>query len=340
MRKPIILITGGNGEIGHGLISALNKNKQSNIVALDLQPIDSQINSLIQEGVVGNILDKNLLEQINSEYEVREIYHLAALLSTRAEFSPQMAHEVNVGGTINLLGLAVDQSKSLGKPVKFFFPSSIAVYGLDSISEKQLAGDIKESEYLKPKTMYGCNKLYCENLGYYYANHYQRLAQDFTPGLVDFRSIRFPGLISAMTIPTGGTSDFVPEMIHAIAQNKRYDSFVRENTQIPFMTMPEAIQATIQLMSTPKENLTTHTYNISSMNPTAKDVETLVKQYFSQADVQYSVNERRQSIVDSWPANVDDTKARTDWNWKPKFDLNSAFSEYLIPNIKEIYRKN
>ncbi len=337
MRKPIILITGANGEIGHGLIQGLSEFGKSHIVALDLQAMDIDIQPKIQEGIVGNILDKNLLEQINSEYEIQEIYHLAALLSTRAEFSPQMAHEVNVGGTLNLLSLAVDQAKSLGRAVKFFFPSSIAVYGLDTISGKQTAGAVSETQFLKPKTMYGCNKLYCENLGYYYANHYQRLADDFHPGLIDFRAIRFPGLISALTIPTGGTSDFVPEMIHASAQNKPYNSFVRPDTQIPFMTMPEAIDAILTLMNTPSKKLSTQTYNIMSMNPSAKEVKKKVLESFPSANISFSPNEKRQSIVDSWPMDVNDNKAKEDWNWQPKYDLASTFSEYLIPNIKKLY---
>ena len=117
MRKQSILITGANGEIGQGLIHALNKQGEKNILALDLNHFSSEVNGYVQEYVVGNILDKNLLEQLNTEYQITTVYHLAALLSTRAEFSPQMAHEVNVTGTLNLLSLAIDQAKNQGNPV-------------------------------------------------------------------------------------------------------------------------------------------------------------------------------------------------------------------------------
>ena len=337
MRKKIILITGANGEIGHGLINALHAIGIDNILALDLNPISQSIENKILEGVIGNILDKNLLEQINSEYEVSTIYHLAALLSTRAEFSPQMAHEVNVTGTLNLLSLAVDQAKSQGEMVKFFFPSSIAVYGMGQ--NKDVAGAISESECCHPQTIYGCNKLYCENLGIYHANYYHRLADDFKPGHIDFRSIRLPGIISAVTAPTGGTSDFLPEMIHAAAQGEHYDCFVRNDTRMPFMVMPDAIQAILNLMDVDKSELSQHIYNIAAFNPSVEEFAEKVKGYFSHAKIGNSINVKRQGIVDSWPANVDDSAARSDWNWSPDFDLNSAFEDYLIPQITKRYEK-
>ena len=337
MRKKIILITGANGEIGHGLINALHAKGVDNILALDLHPISEEIEGKFLDGVIGNILDKNILEQINSEYEVSAIYHLAALLSTRAEFSPQMAHEVNVTGTLNLLSLAVDQAKSQGETVTFFFPSSIAVYGMGK--DKDVTSAINESEYCHPETMYGCNKLYCENLGIYHANYYHRLADNFKAGHIDFRSIRFPGIISAMTVPTGGTSDFLPEMIHAAAQNAQYNCFVQNDTRMPFMLMPDAILAILNLMVADKSQLSQHVYNISAFNPSAGEFADKVRGYFPHAEISTSINGKRQSIVDSWPAQVDDSAARTDWNWSPKFDLNSAFEDYLIPLITQRYEK-
>jgi len=337
MRKKIILITGANGEIGHGLINSLHAKGMDNILALDLHPISKVIEDKIIEGVIGNILDKNLLEQISSDYEVSAIYHLAALLSTRAEFSPQMAHEVNVTGTFNLFSLAVEQAKSQGETVKFFFPSSIAVYGMGQ--EKDVAGAISESEYCHPQTMYGCNKLYCENLGIYYANYYHRLADDFKPGHVDFRAIRFPGIISTITVPSGGTSDFLPEMIHAAAQGEQYDCFVRNDTRMPFMVMPDAILAILSLMDADKSQLSQHVYNIVAFNPSAGEFADKVKEYFPHAKIGTSINGKRQGMVDSWPADVDDSAARSHWNWSPEFDLDSAFENYLIPQITQRYEK-
>ena len=141
MRKPAILITGANGEIGHGLITALHKKSPVNIITLDLNQLDGSISGLASGELTGNILDIKLIDQLNGEYEFITIYHLAALLSTRAEFSPRSAHDVNVGGTLNLLNLALEQGRSQGKSIKFFFPSSIAVYGLKTKIEKQTANN-------------------------------------------------------------------------------------------------------------------------------------------------------------------------------------------------------
>ncbi len=337
MRTSVILITGANGEIGHGLITALHKKHQENIIALDLQPMDDSIRGYIREGLVGNILDKNLLEQINAEYEVSEIYHLAALLSTRAEFSPQMAHEVNVGGTINFLKLAIDQSGSRGKAVKFFFPSSIAVYGIGSLELKNKAGAVTEDAYLDPTTMYGCNKLYCEKLGTYYARFYRRLTAEYKPGLVDFRGIRFPGLISAHTVPSGGTSDYAPEMLHAAIKGEPYDCFVRPDARIPFMTMHDAVRSTLDLMSAPRENLNKLVYNVTAFSPTADELKTKITSLLPGSELDYKVTEKRQAIVDSWPADIDDSCARRDWGWQQDHDFDTAFEEYLFPRIKKHY---
>ena len=159
MRKSATLITGANGEMGHGLITTLHEKNYRNIVAMDLNQLDDSITGYYNEEIIGNILDVDLIDQLNGEYEFDTIYHLAALLSTRAEFSPQSAHDVNVGGTMNLLNLALEQGRSQGKQIKFFFPSSIAIYGLKNVEEKISAGAVKENSYNNPLTMYGCNKL-------------------------------------------------------------------------------------------------------------------------------------------------------------------------------------
>ena len=337
MRKPAILITGANGEIGHGLITALNKGNTVNIITLDLNQLDSSISGLASEELKGNILDEDLIDQLNVEYEISTIYQLAALLSTRAEFSPRYAHDVNVGGTLNLLNLALEQGRSQGKPVQFFFPSSIAVYGLKNRAEKQAVGCIPEDRFLNPVTMYGCNKLYCEHLGTYYSQHYQRLGAEQHHCYIDFRSIRFPGIISSKTIPTGGTSDYLPEMLHAAAKGEIYKCFVREDSQIPFMTMPDAVQAIQDIMTTPMDNLNQTVYNIRAFSPTVEEFRKKIIEVFPQAKIEYDINEKRQNMVDSWPTDTDDSAARSDWNWNPQHDLETGMKEYLIPEMKKIY---
>jgi nucleoside-diphosphate-sugar epimerase len=338
MRKRVTLITGANGEIGHGLISALYKQGNDAIIALDLHPVSEMMSKKVQNFVIGSILDKDLLEHLNSKYEITDIYHLAAMLSTRAEFSPQRAHEVNVSGTLNLLSLAVDQAKSQNQSVKFFFPSSIAVYGMGDLKTKKSVSAIGEDFFCNPETMYGCNKLYCEYLGIYHANYFQRLADDYTAGLIDFRSIRFPGLISAHTVPSGGTSDYLPEMIHAAASGGSYQCFVREGTTMPFMVMPDAIKAILLLMAAERPKITRHIYNITAFNPSAKEFSEKTKQYFPKADITFNINSKRQEIVDSWPEDVDDSNARKDWQWHPEYDLDKAFADYLFRPISKRYK--
>ncbi len=337
MRKSAILITGANGEMGHGLIAALHQKNNINIVALDLNPLDDSISALANEELIGNILDQGLIEQLNGEYEFDTIYHLAALLSTRSEFSPRAAHDVNVGGTLNLLNLAIEQGRSQGNAVKFFFPSSIAVYGFSGLDEKNAAGAIKEDSHRNPTTMYGCNKLYCEHLGNYYTNNYQRLGAEKHQRYIDFRSIRFPGIISSKTIPTGGTSDYIPEMLHAAAKGEAYNCFVREDTQIPFMTMPDAICAITTLMDSPEANISRTVYNIRSFAPTAEEFRKKVLEYYPEAKIDYEISEKRQKMVDSWPADTDDSMAKNDWNWIPVHELDSGMKDYLVPDLQLMY---
>ncbi len=337
MRRQAILITGSNGEIGHGLIAALHERGDAHLIGLDLEAADPAIKTSLWEAISGNILDRTILDRLNSQYAFTDIYHLAALLSTRAEFSPTTAHQVNVNGTLNLLSMAVDQARSQARPVRFFFPSSIAVYGFASLAEKDQAGALVEPQYLAPQTMYGCNKLYCELLGAYFARHYQRLAADAGSIRLDFRAIRFPGLISALTAPSGGTSDYAPEMLHAAAKGQPYDCFVREDTRMPFMTMPDAIRAIGMLMDVPRKALTQLVYHIKAFNPSAGEFRQRVLDAFPAARIGFKVDEKRQSMVDSWPADVDDAAARRDWGWLPEHDLEAAFADYLLPDVRTRY---
>jgi threonine 3-dehydrogenase len=337
MRKPVILITGASGEIGHGLIENLSARHETSIITIDLQPLPREHRELVDREYLGSILEIHLLERILAEFEVRTVFHLAALLSTRAEFSPMAGHQVNVEGTLKLLDFAQSQGESHGRPVVFLYPSSIAAYGLPDLEAKSRAGRLKEHEWNQPTTMYGCNKLYCEHLGRYYADHYKQLAAETLSGKVDFRSIRFPGLISAETVPSGGTSDYAPEMIHAAARREPYACFVRPDTRIPFMTMPDAVNALLQLAHADRSNLSRAVYNIAAFNPSAGQIAELVKRGFPAAEISFQPDLKRQAIVDSWPADVDDSAARDDWGLDPRYDLETAFSDYLIPRIRGRY---
>ena len=211
------------------------------------------------------------------------------------------------------------------------------MYGLKNREEKQAAGIISEDRFLGPITMYGCNKLYCEHLGTYYSQHYQRLGAEEHHCYIDFRSIRFPGIISSKTVPIGGTSDYIPEMLHAAARGDAYKCFVRKDAQIPFMPMPDAVCAIQDIMAAPMKNLNQRVYNIRAFAPTAEEFRQKIIEAFPQARIDYDVNEKRQNMVDSWPADTDDSAARSDWNWNPQHDLETGMKEYLIPDVKKIY---
>lgn len=340
VREKVILITGANGEVGHGLITKLYAMEDKpDVVSLDLRGLDKSMHHMVNRSITGDILDKELIELLLNEYEIDIIFHLAALLSSHSEFNPEIAHRVNVDGTINLLKLAVEQGRSRGQPVKFLYPSSIAVYGLPNTESKKAAGAIDEHQYLFPTTMYGCNKLYCEHLGRYYSEYYQQLSAAQSVG-IDFRCVRFPGLISAYTMPTGGTSDFVPEMLHAAAQGVSYDCFVSEDVQIPFMVMPDAIKALLMLADAPRNELDHYVYNVTSFSLSAGDVLKRIKTYFDDVQIEFEPDELRQGIVDTWPRDVDDAAARKEWHWQPDYNERAAFDEYLIPTIRAHYQED
>src|SRR5260221_6245754 len=175
MTKPVVLISGANGEIGRSLLRRLYDGGRYRVVTVDLTPLPEAYRPLCLETYTGNIMDRYLLDQIAAHHEIEVVFHLAALLSTRGERDPELAHQVNVEGTLNLLRVTQQQSARLGRPVKFLFPSSIAAYGLPSVEEKRRVGRILEEQWNVPITMYGCNKLYCEHLGRYFTHHHRQL---------------------------------------------------------------------------------------------------------------------------------------------------------------------
>jgi len=332
------LITGANGEVGHGLITNLSTTGvKTKIIALDLNDLDEKLQNKVDIFIKGSVTDKELIEKIFSEYKINTVFHLAAVLSTGGEKNPELAHNVNICGTFNLLSAANLQAIKEKRHLKFIFPSTIAVYGMPNLESKRKFKKVKEGEFLNPITMYGINKLYCENLGVYFSSHYQSLTLDESSRYLDFRCVRFPGLISAETTPSGGTSDYAPEMLHFAASNKDYQCFVRPDSTIHFMAMPDAIEALLKLTNTPKNKLTARIYNIEGFSASAKEIENIVKYHFPKANISYKVNPPRQNIVDSWSEDVDGSKAARDWGWKAKYNFKKAFEEYLIPSIIKKY---
>lgn len=335
MRKRVLFITGASGEVGQALLKELAQQTENQILTMDLHPLPPELRNLSTH-VEGDLLNLRLLARLVSEYEIDVIYHLAALLSTRAEIQPEEAHQVNVEATLQLLKIAAEESQWRKRSVQFIFPSSIAAYGLPDRETKAHFQRVREFEWNQPRTMYGCNKLYCEQLGSYFSRYYRQLAAE-QPPTIDFRSVRFPGLISAYTIPSGGTSDYAPEMIHAAAQGIPYTCFVREEARIPFMVMPDAVRALLLLARAPRTNLTRQVYNVTSFSLSAAQIRDRVLAAFPEARITFQPDLKREAIVDSWPADIDDSAARMDWNWAPEYDADRAFSDYLIPIIKQRY---
>jgi nucleoside-diphosphate-sugar epimerase len=336
MRKKAILITGASGEVGQALVERLSDTKNGvQLLTMDIQDLPPELAGRSLH-FKDDILNENLWARLVAEYELERIYHLAALLSTRAEFTPNTAHRVNVDGTMQLLKMAAEQSQWRRKPVLFIFPSSIAVYGMPDIETKERYTRVREWEWNYPNTMYGCNKLYCEMLGNYFAKNYRQLSEEDNT-MLDFRSVRYPGLISAFTVPTGGTSDYASEMIHAAAQGKPYECFVREGLTIPFMAMPDAVDALLELGDADRSSLRHAVYNIGAFSVSAAQIRDMVLQAFPNAEISFKPDPKRQAIAESWPAEVDDSAAQRDWNWKAKFNAERTFSDYLIPNITQRY---
>jgi len=337
MSKHVVLITGAAGEIGQALVRELAAGGSHRILTLDLADMPAELAPLSTH-FQGSIADRVLLTQIGEQYALDTVYHLAALLSTRAEHSPALAHEVNVDASVLLLELAAAQSAAREQAVKFLFPSSMAVYGLSDLEAKRRHGAVSEEQCLHPATMYGANKLSVELMGEYYARHYMQLAEQ-RPVTLDFRSLRFPGLISAFTLPTGGTSDFGPEMLHAAAQGKPYACFVRPDATIPFMAMPDGVKALLHLAAAPRASLSRSAYNVSSFSLSAEEFRQRVLAAFPGAQISYQPHPQRQGIVDSWPMDIDDSAARADWGWAPEYGLERCFGEYLVPTIRQRYQQ-
>jgi threonine 3-dehydrogenase len=337
MSEKAVLVTGACGEIGQALVQNLAQRGGFRIVTTDLAPLPEALRLLSAEHVQGDLVNR---VKVFYDHDFDIIFHLAASLSSKAEVATEEAHHINVEGTMQLLMLAAYRSEKYKKEVKFLFPSSIAVYGFPNPAAKQSAGRVKEDEWNAPHTMYGCNKLYCEKLGLYYSRYYgQRHLDAEPPVMCDFRAIRFPGLISAFTLPSGGTSDYGPDMLHRAAEGRPYACFVRADTKTSFMAMPDAIKALMMLAEVPRQDLSHVVYNIASFSLTAGEFRQRALQAFPSAQIAFKPNPRRQGIVDSWPEDVNDSLARAEWGWQPDYDVDRFFDEYFLPEIKKKYRR-
>lgn len=316
MRESIIIL-GSNGQIGTELAIALReKFGNDQVISTDIKSPQYPIPGTIFEEI--DVLNLEALDSLFKKYQPTQVYLLAALLSAIGEQKPKMAWDLNMGGLLNILDLAVKY-----KVNKVFWPSSIAVFGPHSPKEKT-------SQYcpMDPDTVYGLSKLAGEGWCEYYFRHYN----------LDVRSIRYPGLISWKTPPGGGTTDYAVEIFHHALQQGEYACFLSAETELPMLYMDDAIRGTLALMDAPAEKLRIRSsYNLGGMSFTPASLSAEIKKHIPEFSITYLQGDPRQKIADSWPKSIEDTFAREDWGWKPKFDLSDT-TTVMLENLKSLVK--
>ena len=306
MKPEVILITGANGQIGTVLSKALaDRFGEDNIITTDIQAAQAPIGHF----ELLNIMDRDRLDQLITQYQVTQIYHLVAVLSATGEAAPLKTWQINMEGLFNVLEASVAHQIS-----KLFFPSSIAVFGDTTPKD-----NTPQHTVVEPTTVYGISKAAAEDwVHYYYKRH----------GL-DIRSLRLPGIIGHQSMPGGGTTDYAVEIYHHAVQGKTYHCFLEADTRLPMLYMPDTIQSILQLMDAPKEQINVRTsYNLSGMAFTPAEVAASIRRHFPDFKIQYQPD-FRQAIAESWNNSIDDTPAREDWGWSPQYDLDQMTDDMI-----------
>ncbi|MBK6929755.1 MAG: NAD-dependent epimerase/dehydratase family protein [Saprospirales bacterium] len=306
MKQEHILIIGAGGQIGSVLTDTLRElYGDDRVVASDLHPLEGQSGPT----EVLNALEGQALEAVVKKWRINQIYHLAAILSATGEKDPMRAWNVNMTSLFNVLEIA--RQRGLGK---VYFPSSIAVFGREAAPV-----DTPQYEVLIPETVYGISKVAGENWANYYFRRYG----------VDVRSLRYPGIIGYQSMPGGGTTDYAVDIYHYAIQKKPFECFLRADTRLPMLYMPDAIRGTVELMEAPANSLSVRTsYNLAGMSFTPEEVASSIRKLMPNFKITYKPD-FRQAIADSWPAAIDDSAARYDWHWHPEYDLDAMTKDML-----------
>ncbi|WP_379707515.1 NAD-dependent epimerase/dehydratase family protein [Ferruginibacter yonginensis] len=310
MVKEKILVIGASGQIGVELTLALRKiYGNSNVIASDLR----EQNPLLEGTgpyVSLDVMNKEMLHVQVIRQGITQIYLLAAILSATGEKNPNLAWSLNMQSLLNVLDIAKEENLH-----KVYWPSSIAVFGPTSPKV-----NCPQQTVIEPTTVYGISKYAGEFWCNYYFNRYG----------VDVRSIRYPGLISYKSQPGGGTTDYAVEIFHAAKEdNKTYECFLKEDTYLPMMYMPDAIRATVELMEAPASNIKVRTsYNLSGMSFSPAEITAAIQKYVPDFKTIYKPDSR-QAIADSWPQSIDDTVANKDWGWKAAYNLDDMTKDML-----------
>lgn len=312
MIKEKILVIGACGQIGVELTLALRKIYGNEaVVASDLR----QENSLLKGTgpyVTLDVMNREMLHVMIVRQNFTQIYLLAAILSATGEQNPQLAWSLNMQSLLNVLEISKNENVR-----KVYWPSSIAVFGPSSPKK-----NCPQQTIIEPVTVYGISKFAGEFWCNYYFNKYK----------VDVRSIRYPGLISYKSQPGGGTTDYAVEIYYEALEKKSYDCFIKEDTYLPMMYMPDAIRATIELMEAPADKISVRTsYNLHGMSFSPKEIAAEIKKHIPDFKISYRPD-YRQAIAESWPQSIDDAVANRDWNWKPAYDL-AAMTTDMFQNL-------
>lgn len=296
-----ILIIGASGQIGSELTLKLREvHGSENVIASDLK---EGAEELMSSGPfeIADATNRAQIEELIEKYSVSDVYLMAAMLSATAERIPMKAWDLNMESLFIILNLAKEN-----KIKKVFWPSSIAVFGPTTPKE-----NTPQTTIMEPTTVYGISKQAGERWCEYYFNKYG----------VDVRSIRYPGIISYKTLPGGGTTDYAIEIFHEALKKGKYTSFLKENTGLPMMYMDDAIQAAVNLMNAPYEKVKIRSsYNLAAMTFTPKELALEIKKQLPNFEIDYQPD-FRQGIADSWPSSINDSEARSDWDWNHKYDL-------------------
>ncbi len=306
MEQAKILITGANGQLGRVLAKELRKKYgQANVLATDIRKPDFD-NSPFEFLDITN--KKRVIELIH-DYKITQIYHLAAMLSANGEWDPKKTWDVNLNALLKLLSVSRDNGIE-----RFFFPSTIAVFGSTTPKEHT-----QQHVPLMPETVYGMSKVTGELWCNYFFQRYN----------LDIRSLRYPGIIGYQSIPEGGTTDYAVEIFHAAIKGETYKCFLDKDTKLPMMYIFDAIRATIEIMEAPSDKISLRTsYNLAAMSFTPAEIYEEIKKHFPNFAIQYEPD-FRQKIAESWSASIDDRLARSDWNWNHAYDLPKMVTEMI-----------
>jgi len=310
MKNDNILVVGACGQIGIALTAALRRQHGDfRVVAADVRPVTRE---LADEGPYEqfDVLHAKTVAAVMNRYDISQVYLLAAMLSVTGEQQPPKAWQLNTQSLLNILEPAREK-----KVARVFWPSSIAVFGPDAPKDR-----CPQHARLLPYTMYGISKAAGENLCDYYFSRYG----------VDVRSLRYPGLISYEAQPGGGTTDYAVDMFHQALAHGRYTCYLRPDTRLPMMYMPDAIRATLELMAAPASSLSVRTsYNLSGVHFTPAELAAAIANNLPGFNVQYQPD-FRQDIANSWPRSIDDAAARNDWGWEYQYGLSALTRDMLI----------